>query len=395
MRQPLSATIIIFLMLLSNQALLHAQERPDISAYTLTPTEIRTYMGHEVQLKRDTIRINEENSRNWLHLLEKGKLDISDPSVEYPKFMRFCLKVYNWADRVFNSYDTTYVAGTGRKWKARVTSDNWVDSYYLNIDKKMPIRMMSDIYCNAGAYLQFMAVSVGYSWDFSNIIGNKPSNHKKLEFNFSCARFNVEGHFWENSGSTYIRTFGKFNKGHLIKKEFPGAHQHTFGINAMYFFNNRKFALGAAYNFSKFQKKSAGSPIVGLNYSNLNISINMNLIPEELKPYLTINPQRYRFHYNSYTLMGGYSFNWVLNRHLLFNIMGAPGIGFTHAYEDSVEHDNKLFAISLKGQSSLTYNLGDLFVCAIAKIDGSWYNSGKYSFLSSIENAQLSMGVRF
>lgn len=153
--------------------------------------------------------------------------------------------------------------------------------------------------------------------------------------------------------------------------------------------------MGVAYNFSKFQKRSAGSAIIGFNYNNLDINMDLNQIPKNLSPYLTIHPQLYRFHYNSYTLMGGYSYNWVINRHLLFNISAFPGIGFTHAYEDSVEGNGKLFCAIIKGQGSLTYNLGDFFVCAIAKIDGNWYNSGNFSFFSSVENAQLSVGVRF
>ena len=114
-----------------------------------------------------------------------------------------------------------------------------------------------------------------------------------------------------------------------------------------------------------------------------------------LKPFLTIAPQEYRFHYNSYAIMGGYSYNWVINRHLLFNISAFPGIGLTRAYEDSVESGASLFAMILKGQGSLTYNMGDFFVCAIAKIDGNWYRSDNFSFFSSVENAQLSVGVRF
>ncbi len=155
-------------------------------------------------------------SRDWWNLLKKGQLNLADTTVIYPRFLGFCVNVYNWADKTFNSYDTDYVTGTGRRWKARVVSDNWVDSYYLNIEKKMPVRMMSDLYCNAGAYIQYMAVSVGYSLDMSNIIGNKPSNHKKLEFGFNCARFNAEFHYWENTGGTFIRPFGQFNNGRLI-----------------------------------------------------------------------------------------------------------------------------------------------------------------------------------
>lgn len=332
---------------------------------------------------------------DWWKLLKKGKLNLADTTVRYPKFLGFCVKVYNWADKTFNSYDTTYVVGTGRRWKVRLTSDNWVDSYYLNLEKKMPIRMMSDFYCNVGAYLQYMAVSVGYSVDFSNIFGHEKSRHKKMEFNFNCARFNIEGHYWENDGGTMIRTFGEYKGGHLVKIPFHGAKMKTFGLNGYYFFNNRKFAMGAAYNFSKFQKKSAGSAIIGFNYNNLDISMDMHSLPEELKPYLTIKPEDYRFHYRSYGLMSGYSFNWVLNRHWLFNISAFPGIGLTQAYADNVEANSTIFSVMLKGQGSLTYNLGDFFLSAIAKIDGNWYKTDSFSFFSSVENAQFSIGYRF
>ena len=95
----------------------------------------------------------------------------------------------------------------GRRWKARVVSDNWVDSYYLNIEKKMPVRMMSDLYCNAGAYIQYMAVSVGYSLDMSNIIEEQTIESQKLEFGFNCARFNAEFHYWENTGRNIHTNF--------------------------------------------------------------------------------------------------------------------------------------------------------------------------------------------
>ena len=337
----------------------------------------------------------DENSKNWWTLFKKGKLNLADTTVEYPKFLGFCVKVYNWGDRVFNSYDTTYVVGTGKRWKARLASDNWLDSYYLNLDRKMPIRMMSDMYFNAGIYVQYMAVSVGRSLDLSNVIGNRAANHNKMEYNFNCARFNISAHYWENTGGTIIRTFGKYNDGHLIKMEFPAVTSKTLGIDGYYFFNNRKYSMGAAYNFSKIQKRSAGSAIIGFNLNNLDIAMDMHFLPDELKPYLTLSPRYYKFHYNTYALMGGYCYNWVWNKHFLFNITAAPGLGYTHTYEDSVERTKQIFSAIIKGQSSITYNNGNFFVCGITKIDGNWYKSNELSFFSSIENFQLSAGVRF
>lgn len=123
--------------------------------------------------------------------------------------------------------------------------------------------------------------------------------------------------------------------------------------------------------------------------------MDLHQLPAELKPYLTIEPRRYKFHYNTYALMSGYSYNWVLNKHMLYNISAFPGIGYTHTYEDSTDSKEKLFSIVLKGQTSLTYNLNDFFVCLVGKIDGNWYRSDDYTLFSSVENIQLSVGIRF
>ncbi|MDE7412458.1 MAG: DUF4421 domain-containing protein [Muribaculaceae bacterium] len=339
----------------------------------------------------------EENdtNRNWWQLLRKGRLSTSDTTVQYPKFLNFCMKVYRWADKAFNSYDSLYVVGTGRRWKVRILSDNWVDSYSFNPGKKIPIRMMSDPYSNIGAYLQYMAVSVGYSFDMNKLTSRKDDGHHKFEYTFNCARFNIEGHLWTNSGSTFIRTFGDYNDGHLIKKRFDGVKLKNLEVYGYYFFNNRKFSMGAAYNFSKIQKKSAGSAVLGIGYNNINLSLDLEALPEELKPYLKVAPDKYRFHYRSYALISGYSFNWVLTPKLLFNVSAMPGIGINLTYLDNYSGSAKSMALNIRAMSSLTYNLKDFFICAVAKLYGSWYVSGKDYMFSSVENGQISIGYRF
>ena len=335
------------------------------------------------------------DSHNWWELLKHNRLNLNDSTVEWPRFLRFCLDVYKWGDVTFNSYDTTYVAGTGRRWKTRFTSENWADSYAMHIGKNMPIRMMGDIYSSIGAYLQYMAVSVGYSIDLTHLISNKPIDHKKFEFGFNCARFNISMYYHENTGGTFMRKFGQYNNGHLFKLSFPGLSLYKFGIDGYYFGNNRRYSQGAAYNFSKFQKRSAGSWIIGLSYTDLNVNLDLRKLDARLMPYLTVMAADYRFHYNSYSLLGGYGYNWVLNRHLLLNLTVIPAIGLSHCYEDSLEGTGMMTAISGRSMTSLTYNKGDFFACLIGKVDGNWYKSHHYSFFSSIETLQANIGLRF
>ena len=335
-----------------------------------------------------------DTNRNWWHLLWKGKLAMNDTTVEYPRFLRFCVDVYNWGDRVFNSYDTTYVVGTGRRWKTRVEFDMWADSYNTHLGK-LPITLITNPYASAAVYLQYMAVSINYGVDLNNLTFNKPVNHRKIQLGFNCARFNVDVNFNSSSGGSYVRTLGDYKRGHLIKEFMPGVTMQTFSANLYYYFNNFKYANGAAYNFSKIQKKSAGSFILGFSYSNENDELDFNTLPEELQPFMTYEEKVFKFHYNDYSLLFGYGYNWVLNKHLLLNATLMPALGFRHCYEDSHDGATRLLSMSINGRTSLTYNHGDFFTCLILNFDGHWYKTGKLSVLSAVENASLSIGVRF
>ncbi|MDE6793476.1 MAG: DUF4421 family protein, partial [Muribaculaceae bacterium] len=110
-----------------------------------------------------------DKERWWLNRLKNRTLNLADTTVRYPKFLGFCIKVYNWADKFFNSYDPEYVVGTGKRWKVRVGSENWMDAYWLTLlePERLDIGMASNLYSTIGGYLQYMAVSIGYSYDIA------------------------------------------------------------------------------------------------------------------------------------------------------------------------------------------------------------------------------------
>lgn len=331
----------------------------------------------------------------WLNLAKRGQLNLQDTAVIYPRFIKFCVDVYNWADRFFNSYDPEYVLGTGKRWKVRILNDNWVDSYAMTLPGRVQTEMLSNMYSNIGAYVQYMAVSAGYTYDIGKLFGPNNLDHKKWDFGFNCALFNAEIYYQENTGGTFLRKFGNYKNGHHFKQRFPGLELYDFGVEAYYFFNNKKYSQGAAYNFSKFQRKSQGSFIAGLTYTNLKLRMDFSQLPADMIPYLQIPAVSYLFHYKSYGVLFGYGFNWVIKPRLLFNISAMPSIGLSHCYEDSLEGERHMFAMNVSARSSLTYNLGNFFFTIIGKMRGHWYKSGTYSLFSSVENFSANIGFRF
>lgn len=370
----------------------HADDREYEDEPTTNIEKIRSWHQH------DNYKAENDSNRDWWHLAKKGYFNPKDTTVKYSRFMKLFCKVYNWGDRVFNSYDTTYVVGFGKNWKARLAFDAWTDSYNMNFDGKMPMTFISKPYSSIGAYLHFMAVSVSYQLDINKVFFNQPINHKKFDFGFNCARFNAELSFAHNNGGTYIRHFGDYrdSKGNkIISMYFPGLKNNTLNFQIYYFFNNRKYANGAAYSFSKYQKKSAGSFLLGFNYIYQDIRFDFSRLPEPLLPYLTWDNTKYTFHYNDYCLMFGYTYNWVLNKHFLYNISAMPTIGVTSCYEDNEGGKGTLLSLNAAGKMSLTYNDKDFFMCLILKASGQLYHTNKLTVFSSIENLQFSVGFRF
>ncbi|MCM1290788.1 MAG: DUF4421 domain-containing protein [Prevotella sp.] len=367
--------------------------------------EIRITKHRENELSPDSTAVifntftttyaRKETEPTWWKMMLRGQLNLKDTTIVYPKFVGLCVKVYNWADKFFNTYDPEYVEGTGRRWKAYLKNDNLLDSYAMTLGHKMNIRMMSNITANLGPYLQYMAVSVGYQWDMTNIISNQPQNMKRWDFGFTCALFSANLFYWTNTGGNVIRTFGDYNNGHLIYAPISGVSMSSLGIDLYYFLNNKRYSEGAAYGFSKIQKRSQGSFIFGFSYGDQSINIDFRTLPAHLLPYLTINPADYNFHYKNYCLLIGYGYNLVFSKRWILNVTAVPSIGINHCYEDSLEGARNILSMNIKGKMALVYNLHDFFTGVTMKMDGHWYRSHNYSLFNATETLSLCVGYRF
>lgn len=359
-------------------------------------SEMSGYDG--ISAQSDSIQSHvEDPNRNWWHLLKKGELNMSDSTVKWPKFLGFCVKVYNWGDRVFSSTDQEYVVGTGKKWRARIINDNWTDSYYMKLPKDFNSIMSGELHVLAGASIQYMAVSYTYSLDISHMISGGTINYKKQEFGFNCARFSLDGYYYSNDGGTYIRTFGDYKKNNRkhVRIPFSGVEMSTFGIDGYYFFNGYRYSQGAAYNFSKIQKKSQGCLMAGISYCNQDIYMDFQQLPSQLIPFINFEKSNLRIHYNDYNVLVGYGYNCVMGKHWLYNITAIPGVGFNHCYEDSEDSSAKLLSISGRLMTSFTYNSGNLFAGLQGRLRGNWYQSKSTSLFNAVESFTLSAGFRF
>lgn len=353
--------------------------------------------------QRITNRINEKlnepfdttrDSRYWWRAMKHGKINFKDSTMGYPKFVMFCYNTYMWGDKVFNSYDSAYVKPTGKNWKLILKSDNWVDSYIGTPFKDVRVIMNSNLVSNIGVSLSFMAVSLGYSISISNLIhGGKVSN--KAEFSFTCARFTADFYYWENQNDINIIYTDKNidDKKHRFRQS--GISRKAMGLTAYYFFNNRRYAQAAAYCFSKYQRRSAGSFLAGFSLQHFDVKANADQLADEAQAFIPEGAAPLRILYNDYCALVGYGYNWVLGPKWLLNLTFTPYIGYRYNILPHPGQKQSDISLNLRGRLGLVYNHKNFFMALQGYADHHRYKTKDTRLVNSTLNFAVLAGIRF
>lgn len=338
---------------------------------------------------------------NWVQQLLKANFNINDPRIRYPRFMNFCRKVYNWGDETFNRYDTAYVVGTGKNWKLLLDSTNETQRYGYLFDiqqenKHDIVSIRSNLAYNLGVRLCFMAVSIGYTWNINELIGHNNAPRSTFNFTFTCARFSAEIMAQQTHGNTYIDRFGRYNNGRSIHIDLDNTSHKSLMFNAFYFFNHRKYSQAAAYSFSKYQKRSAGSWLVGARYNQQLLTIDFTNLPADVLAYKPVNmPLLNQYNYHDFCLQGGYAHNFVFPHNWVLNITLLPSIGYRRSLISGKKSASEMVATNLDGRISLVYNHRALFLNFQARGTGNFLFNNDYSFLMASAFFSIKTGVRF
>lgn len=335
------------------------------------------------------------NSWGWISQLVANGFHINDPGVDYPKFPRFCLNVYNWGDRVFNSYDPEYVISAGKNWKAQLKTHNWMETYSFIFPHNQILHISSSMYADVGAYCSFMAVSVGYMFN-ANELAHSSNARSFFGLNFTCALFSADYSHTMTEGGAHITRFGKFLNDKRVHVPVKNLVSHSNSAKVVYYFNHRKYSQAAAECYSKYQLKSAGSWTVGFNYVRQDVEMDLGATLPEIWEELPELERYYHFNYIDYLAVGGYAYNWVLKpKAWLLNVSPSLGMGYKHTRESSTDGRRDMIATNGYIALNLVYNHRALFAGVHAKASASWYFNGNYTFMNTFYNLQASVGIRF
>lgn len=386
MRKGIATVVVAIILSILCPGAHAAEAAVDSISRTSTATVIST---------ADTIQPH--NSTRWIKQLIDNGFHINDPDVDYPRFPRFLRNVYNWGDRVFNSYDTTYVVSVGKNWKAQAKSFNWAQTYAFIFPHHETANIVSDIYADIGGYVSFMAVSVGYMFNANELLADNHNKRTNFNLNFTCALFTMDYTRQTIDGGARITHVGDIShKDNDKSVPFDGLKSDQTSLLAYYMFNHRQYSHAAAYCFSKYQLRGAGSWIAGLNYIKQDTEMDFTEInPDVLKPIPDMQ-LHYHLHYTDYMAVGGYGHNWVPKpRRWLINLTSLLGLGYKHTRDDATDANRDMVALQGRLTSSFVYNHRSLFAAIILKAGAQFYFNGAYTMINSSISAEATVGFRF
>ena len=233
--------------------------------------------------------------------------------------------------RRLNEVDTNYIEPQKYNYAFMMQNTNTYEVYRIQSKLGYGVTFAPNISLRVGPYFGWRWIFIGYTIDVTHL---HDEVNDRTDFNLSLYsnKVGLDLYYRKTGDGYFIRRadFGPdFDDKPLRNVEFGGIKTSNKGFNAYYIFNHRRFSYPAAFSQSTVQRRSAGSPLIGLGYSNQRVDVNWRALDQliEEKTGSPIIAERYdstlvntTFHYDDFFLTAGYAYNWVFARHWLMDI---------------------------------------------------------------------------
>lgn len=316
-----------------------------------------------------------------------------DSIAELGKFPRFVVNTYRWGDQFFNGYDTSYVKPTNYKFNVKTTVDSWLDGYNFRLPTGGQIFMNSHPSTSLGLYATYLAVSLGYDINVSKLFGNAEHSRKRFRFGFNCMLFAAELYVMNNNGSSTIKRFGQYNK---LRIPYYGVDNTTWGVDAYYFFNHKKYSEAATFNYSRIQKRSQGSFYTGFSMYVQKLYFDFNNIPKLLRDELPAEWNNvYEVNTHNYAVRLGYGYNWVFAPKWVLGVSESPIIGIRKGFVSTNRDQRTSFSMYNRMKLGVVWNSGRFFFGAVGKFDLAIVSDKTATYAGGVLSGECVFGVRF
>lgn len=281
--------------------------------------------------------------------------------------------------RQLNKVDTLYIEPQRYNYAFMIQNTNTYEMYRIQSDLGYSVVFAPNLSLRVGPYFGYRWIFIGYTIDVTHLYDDV---NDRTDFNLSLYsnKIGLDLYYRKTGDGYYIRKsfFGEdFNTDPLRNVKFGGVKTSNKGFNAYYIFNHRRFSYPAAFSQSTIQRRSAGSPIIGIGYSNQKVDVDwraLDALIDERTGHKIIS-ERYdstmessTFHYDDINITGGYAYNWVFARNWLLNASLCLGLSYK-----STHSDVKSKWMSFRDFTIKNLNLDGTFRFAVVYNNMRWY----------------------
>jgi hypothetical protein len=204
---------------------------------------------------------------------------------------------------------------------------------------RQSISFSPDSEVRIGPYAGWKWVFLGYTFSLKNI--DFGSDRRGLDLSVYSSQIGIDL-FYRNTGDDYKIRSVTIGKETVRPKDlsFSGIEVGIKGFNLYYIFNHHKFSYPAAFSQSTIQKRSCGSPLLGVSYTNHSLKLDYDMLHDAMEQmYDDYDKEKVdsglmfnRVDYDDYSISGGYAYNYVVTRNLLLS----PSLSVALAYKKTV-----------------------------------------------------------
>lgn len=291
----------------------------------------------------------------------------------------------------FNEIDTSYIEPQKYNFAFMIQNTNTYEVYRLSSSSEQSITFAPEATVRIGPYFGWRWIFLGYTLDIKHLDFWHRNNNPRQEYDLSLysSMLGLDIYYRKTGNDYKIRQLylGKNIDTEPIRgTNFGGLTSTIKGFNLYYIFNHRRFSYPAAFSQSTIQRRSAGSPLLGIGYTQHTLTVDWNelndVIKERLGNRVSSSPidstlMFSEVKYTDVSVSGGYAYNWVFAH----NWVLAGSVSLALAYKrSSGDVTHRSFSIS-------DFKFNNINIDGIGRFGVVWNNSRWYAGMSTILHA--------
>ena len=312
----------------------------------------------------------------------------------------------------FSRVDTTYIEPQHYNYTVMLQNTNTYEVYRLTTEHDTSVTFAPKPSVKLGPYFGWRWVFLGYTLDLNNLSASK----KKKEFDLSLYSSQIGiDLFYRKTGNDYrIRRMtlsGDIDTSPIRNVSYDGLNVSIKGFNLYYIFNHRKFSYPAAFSQSTMQKRSCGSALLGIGYTQHSLDIDIEklnaLIHDHLGPDASSIPTDSelgmgKVKYTDISVSGGYAYNFAFAPQWLFATSLSLALGYNKTMGEGEKSEFNFknfdihnFNLDGVGRFGIVWNNNRWYAGASTILHSYNYSKKRFSTNNFFGNINIYVGFNF